>query len=215
MAYNENPLLFDYYGFPKQMYEIEYKSKGSPPLADKIVNLLKQNSIPAKTIPKGRGLDHGVFIPFMFMFPSPCPIPIIEVSMPSDLDPTSMIKLGNAVRSLRSEDILILSGGLTVHSFEELNSFDPQKAPKAFHDWENDIMKAAEEPSTTSELITSLVSLTKHKTFRRAHPREDHFVPLYIALGAGVSKDEEENKVAKNNARVISRLYGAISIAFL
>lgn len=100
MAYDKNPLFYDYYGFPAEMYKISFESKGSPEVATKVINLLNANKIPAKTITKGRSLDHGVFIPFKLMFPDPFEVPMVEVLMNS-LDPQRLIDIGKALAPLR------------------------------------------------------------------------------------------------------------------
>ena len=95
------------------MYKVKFESKGSLAVASRIVELLQQvlsspssvsddkNNIKTRTLKQGRGLDHGVFVPFKLMFPTPCPIPIIEVSMDGSLDPQRLIDLGKALIPLR------------------------------------------------------------------------------------------------------------------
>jgi 4,5-DOPA dioxygenase extradiol len=101
MSYERNHLLYDYYNFPEEMYRVKFESKGSSQVASRIVELLKQNNILTRTLKQGRGLDHGVFVPFKLMFPNPCPIPIVEVSMDGSLDPQRLIELGRALAPLR------------------------------------------------------------------------------------------------------------------
>ena len=96
-----NKLYYDYYGFPKKMYEITWNSKGSSEVASKVANLLNNHKIPAKTISNARGLDHGVFVPFKLMFPDPFEIPLVEVSIDAKLDPQHHIEIGKAIQSLR------------------------------------------------------------------------------------------------------------------
>ncbi|KAJ3048396.1 hypothetical protein HK097_010561, partial [Rhizophlyctis rosea] len=182
MDYENNHLLYDYYGFPDEMYKITFESKGSHTVAQRVVELLQKSNIPAKTITKGRGLDHGVFIPFKLMFPSPSPIPIIEVSISSTLLPSHHIAIGKALAPLRSEQILIISGGLSIHTFKEVDAWDPQKSPEGFKDFERQIVKSVDE-SDGGERNRKLEEVVKHPYFRRAHPREEHFVPIYVAAG--------------------------------
>jgi len=185
------------------MYKVTWESKGSSTVANRIVELLNNNKIPAKTITKGRGLDHGVFVPFKLMFPSPFDIPIIEVSMNS-LDPQKLIEIGEALVPLRSEGILILSGGLSIHTFNEMTAWDPVTAPQGFKDFEKAVHDSVEKKKDSNERNKALKEVTNHPYFRRAHPREEHFVPLYVAAGAG----------GTDGAQMISKLHGALSIAF-
>jgi aromatic ring-opening dioxygenase catalytic subunit (LigB family) len=106
MSYERNHLLYDYYNFPEEMYRVKFESKGSSQVASRIVELLKQNNILTRTLKQGRGLDHGVFVPFKLMFPNPCPIPIVEVSMDGSLDPQRLIELGRALAPLRYDCVI-------------------------------------------------------------------------------------------------------------
>jgi len=205
MSYNDNHLFYDYYGFPKSMYEIKFESKGSPTIAKRVVELFKQKNIKAKTIEKGRGLDHGVFVPFKLMFPDGLTnIPVVEVSIDSSLDPQRHIDIGKAMTPLRDEGILVLSGGLTIHTFQETDAWDPKKAPKGFLDFERSIVSSVENNKDGEARNSAMKDIVKHPYFRRAHPRTEHFIPIYVGAGAGSDGD----------ASVISDLHGAISIAF-
>jgi len=112
-------------------------------------------------------------------------------------------KVGKAVAKLRQEGILVLSGGLTIHTFEDFTAFSEDAAKPIFKEFDSAILDAVQQTSP-EDRKRALISLTSHKGFRKAHPREDHFVPLYVAAGAA-----EEGE-----ARVISGLYGAPTFAF-
>jgi aromatic ring-opening dioxygenase catalytic subunit (LigB family) len=165
-----------------------------------------ENNIRTRTLRQGRGLDHGVFVPFKLMFPNPCPIPIVEVSMDASLDPQRLLKLGRALSPLRDEGIAILSGGLTIHTFKEWNAWDPKTAPQGFKDWERSVCDSVRDAMSPTERNENLKALVDHPFFRRAHPREEHFVPIYIAAGAG---SEEGDRAA-----VLADIHSAVSIAF-
>jgi aromatic ring-opening dioxygenase catalytic subunit (LigB family) len=158
-------------------------------------------------------------VPFKLMFPTPCPIPIVEVSMDSTLDPQRLIELGKALIPLRyasppsgsthicrDEGVVILSGGLTIHTFKELDAWDPNKAPQGFKDFERAIVDSVNNSMSASERNENMKELVNHPFFRRAHPREEHFVPIYIAAGAGSDEDD--------HADVLADIHSAISIAF-
>ncbi|KAK9900886.1 Extradiol ring-cleavage dioxygenase class III enzyme subunit B [Cystobasidium minutum MCA 4210] len=219
---DENPLLYDYYGFPQSLYDLTWRSRGSKQLSERIVQEFRKAGMAARTTPvtepRGRdgrrinkpkvqsGLDHGVFVPFKVMFPgdSPFEVPVVEVSISSDLRPETEYEIGKALKALRDEGLLILSGGLTIHSFEDLSSFNEERAKTPFHDWNQKIVDAVNKQGTPDERKRALFDLTKQREFRLAHPREEHFVPLYCAAGAG---DGGEQKL-------LSGLYGATTIAF-
>jgi len=105
------PMLYDYYGFPDQAYEINYSAPGSPDFANKISALLQKNNIPVHIDPQ-RGFDHGLFIPLKLMYPQ-ADIPALQLSLLSDLKPATHIALGKALCELNQENILVVGSGST------------------------------------------------------------------------------------------------------
>ncbi|KAG0146014.1 hypothetical protein CROQUDRAFT_45041 [Cronartium quercuum f. sp. fusiforme G11] len=217
----DQPLLFDYYGFPEHFYKTQWHSNGSSDLSAKVVSALRSAGISARTTsrlePRGQdgkigpapGLDHGVFIPFKLMFPEgnhgTFPIPIVQVSIDGSLDPTKNIELGQAVSSLRHQNILILCGGLTIHTFKDWSQWQKVKASKPVLDFESAIVSSALLPNT-EERLKALKDLIKLPGFRIAQPREDHFVPIWVAAGAGSD--------GNGKSVLISDLHGCKTIAF-
>ncbi|CDR44859.1 RHTO0S10e01948g1_1 [Rhodotorula toruloides] len=219
---DKNPLLFDYYGFPKELYEVTFKSRGDKAIAQRVVQVLKEGGIESarltnKLEPRGEdgrgfmgpGLDHGVFVPFKLMFKDEAPVPIIQVSIPSDLSPATQHALGAALSPLRREGILLIAGGLTVHTFRDFGSFSPAAAAEKYRVWEKAIVDAVavKDPKARHRALFSLVH---HPSFRSAHPREEHFVPLYVAQGAG----ETGNIEGREGARVVCGLWGSKTVVF-
>ncbi len=107
-------LIYDYYGFPEESYEIEYPCPGEPSLAESIHNLLGASGMEAK-LDKARGLDHGVFVPLKIMYPE-ADIPCIQLSLANSLDPSSHIKMGRALGSLSQKNILVVGSGFSFHN---------------------------------------------------------------------------------------------------
>ncbi|GAA5897085.1 DODA-type extradiol aromatic ring-opening family dioxygenase [Sporobolomyces salmoneus] len=219
---NDNPLLYDYFGFPDELYQVKFQSSGDPQLARQIVELLqaagiKQSKLTSKLETRGRdgrgfdgpGLDHGVFVPFKLMFGENAPVPIVQVSIPSDLSPQTQRSLGEALEPLRSEGILVISGGLTIHTFRDFSAFSPATAKPLYHSFESSIISALSS-SDYSIRTKALDDLTQHPGFRSAHPREEHFVPIYVAAGAAKESEEKEGK----KSRIVCGLYGAKTVLF-
>ncbi|GAA5842128.1 hypothetical protein JCM9279_002795 [Rhodotorula babjevae] len=217
---DENPLLYDYFGFDKALYEVEFKSRGDRQVAERVVELLQAAGIKSSRLTtkleargedgrgfSGPGLDHGVFVPLIHMFNGSAPVPVVQVSIPSDLRPETQHALGVALAPLRSEGVLVLSGGLTVHTFRDFSAFSPETAKPQYRAWEKSIVDAVavDEPAARNRALFNLVH---HPAFRAAHPREEHFVPLYIAQGAG-----SEGGTAKG-ARMVCGLWGAKTVVF-
>jgi len=176
-------LVFDYYGFPEDTYRIEYPAPGSPEHATRISMLLGQAGI-ASRFDSERGFDHGVFIPLKIALPR-ADIPIVQVSLRSDLDPSAHIELGKALRPLRDEGVLIMGSGMTHHNLQTMmknmrgsNSTTP--ASERFDEWLTDVLTRA-TPETRER---SLAVWDTAPDARRAHPREEHLLPLHVIVGA-------------------------------
>lgn len=212
----ENPLYYDYYGFQPDLYRLQFKSRGDSAVSQRVVELFKESGLLARTVsrlePRGQdglgknsaGLDHGVFVPFRLMFGEEFKdIPVLEASLDGSLDPLKNWAVGQAVRKLREEHILVLSGGLTIHNLRDFTCFSEDIAKPIYRDFDNAILQAV-TLSDAKERKDAMVNLTTHQGFRLAHPRADHFVPLYVAAGAGEGGE----------VRVISAIYGSPTIAF-
>ncbi|KAM0749284.1 Extradiol ring-cleavage dioxygenase, class III enzyme, subunit B [Meredithblackwellia eburnea MCA 4105] len=213
----ENPLLMDYFGFPDELYKLKFESRGDTIVAERVVELFKQAGMKARLSSKleqrgedgrgfaGPGLDHGVFVPFKLMFNDKAPVPIIQVSIDASLSPEKEWAIGAALEPLRSEGILIISGGLTIHTFRDFGAFAPSTAKPVYKGFEESIIDAVAVPDPTKRK-QALVNLIHHPGFRACHPREEHFVPIYIAAGAA--------DATGGKARVLSGIHGAKTVAF-
>jgi 4,5-DOPA dioxygenase extradiol len=133
----QNPaMLYDYYGFPDQAYEITYPAPGSPEYAHRIAGLLEKNNLPSR-IDAQRGFDHGLFIPLKLMYPQ-ADIPSLQLSLLRGLNPGAHIALGKALRSLKNENILVIGSGFSFHNmraFSWQGNSAPDPANDAFQNW--------------------------------------------------------------------------------
>ena len=175
------PMVYDYYGFPPHTYEVKYQAPGDPVLAERVRQLITDAGLPAALDPE-RGFDHGTFAPLVVMYPD-ADVPVVQLSMRSHYDPMEHVKLGRALAPLRDEDVLIIGSGLRYHN---LRMFGPQgkEASELFDRWLADAMAL-----TSAEQRTATVcDWAKAPAARIAHPREDHLIPLMVALGAAESE---------------------------
>ena len=108
------PLLFDYYGFPPEAYQLSWPAPGAPAVAERVQRLLSATGLPTTT-DAHRGYDHGVFVPMLVAFPD-ASIPVTQVSLLSSLDPAAHVALGKALAPLRDDNILILGSGFSFHN---------------------------------------------------------------------------------------------------
>jgi 4,5-DOPA dioxygenase extradiol len=184
----QEPLLYDFYGFPKHFYSEKYPNNGSTEVAERVIELLSEAGI--QTQKEERGLDHGVFVPFKIMFnpeENPVNVPIVQVSLfDNDRDAAKHIKLGRAVEKLRDENVLIICSGMAVHNLRDLRltmmnpSIDALPYAKSF----DVALKEAVESAPGEERVENMVNLLRRPDGRQAHPTFEHLLPIHIAVGA-------------------------------
>lgn len=179
------PLYFDYYGFPENTYHLKYPAPGSPELAKQVQGLLADAGIETDN-DGSRGFDHGVFVPFMLIYPD-ANIPIVQLSLQENLDPAEHIAIGKALAPLRDQGILIVGSGMSYHNLREFFKGN-EEASKKFDVWLNDAATDA-DPAIRAQ---KLVAWADAPAARACHPREDHLIPLMVAVGAA------ENDVGRN-----------------
>jgi 4,5-DOPA dioxygenase extradiol len=171
--------IYDFYGFPPQLYRLTYPALGDPELAERVAQLAGQAGLTCGMDP-ARGLDHGAWVPRLSMFPEAA-MPVAQLSIPSHLDPAAHLALGAALRELRREGILVLGSGGAVHPLgyagrRRMDGLTDEWAV-AFEDWLVDVLARGD--------VSSLLGYRALAPYpERAHPRPDHFMPLFVALGA-------------------------------
>ncbi|MFT9015512.1 MAG: class III extradiol ring-cleavage dioxygenase [Acetobacter sp.] len=176
----ENPkLIYDYYGFPDHTYKLQYPVPGSSALASRVQELVRADGLPCDG-DSARGLDHGVFIPFMLAFPE-ADIPVVELSMGQDMNAAQEMRIGQALSSLRDENILIVATGMTYHNLRHFMSGSPQtdEVSRRFDTW---LSAAVEAPAEKRNRL--LLEWETAPGARICHPREEHLLPLMFAAGA-------------------------------
>lgn len=175
---NPHPgMLYDYGGFPPHTYKVVYPAPGAPELALRIQGLLAAAGLPVR-LDAERGFDHGTFSPLVVMYPD-ADVPLLQVSLKTGLDPAVHIALGRALAPLRDEGVLIVGSGLSYHNLRQFGP--PGKAPSmAFDQWLQDTVVAA----SPAEREARLLDWAAAPAARIAHPREEHLLPLMVAMGA-------------------------------
>jgi aromatic ring-opening dioxygenase catalytic subunit (LigB family) len=173
-------LLFDYYGFPPHTYQLRYPAPGAPALAGRVRGLLAEAGIASDGDPS-RGLDHGVFVPFMLAFPN-ADIPVVELSLESNLDPARHLALGRALAPLRDEGVLIATTGMSYHNLRHFLADDGVAAALSvqFDDW----LAATVTAPDSAARDAGLIGWSDAPAARACHPREEHLIPLLVAAGA-------------------------------
>lgn len=190
------PLLYDYYGFPPRYYDIKYPNTGSPELAEKVLGLLADAGIKAEGV--RRGLDHGVFAPFLVAFDpegNPLGCPVVEVSLFDSDDGEVHVRLGEAMQSLRDEGVLIVVSGMAVHNLREMFRLPPPEIGKGtdYCASFDEALRGAVETKGVQERRKAMGGLLKRGDARKAHPSFEHLLPVFI--GAGAAGEDEGRKI--------------------
>jgi 4,5-DOPA dioxygenase extradiol len=177
------PLVYDFGGFPRHYYEVQYRAPGAPALADRIEKLMPDHEHVART---GRGLDHGAYVPLTVMYPE-ADIPVLQMSLPT-LEPDRLLELGRRLAPLRDEGVLIVGSGFTTHGLPFIRDFRTDApAPgwsKEFDAWAADALARG----AVDELADFR---SRAPGMPYAHPTIEHFAPMFLTLGA--SGDPEQS----------------------
>lgn len=175
--------IYDFGGFPDELYQIQYRAKGSTELAARVGKLLESKGIPSRTNAT-RGLDHGSWTLLHRMYPE-ANIPVVQISVNPYLPPQQQYEIGAALRELGAEDIMVIGSGVTVHNLRIIKwgQTTPEPWSVEFDDWLIDRIEHRDLDS-----LFHYDALAPHA--RMAVPRAEHFVPLFIAMGAGTSQPQ-------------------------
>ena len=171
--------IYDFSGFPKELYALRYPAVGEPKLAQRVQSLLQAHDIETH-IDTVRGLDHGAWNPLLLMYPE-ADIPVIGLSIQPKHDARWHYKIGQALAPLRDEGILILATGNLTHNLREAFRGQHTDIPSwvvAFANW-----VAVQLQNKAIENLLNWQTLAPYA--RQNHPTPDHFLPFFVALGAG------------------------------
>lgn len=172
-------LMYDFYGFPKPLYELTYDAPAATDLVARIEALL-----PGPIKREDRALDHGVWVPLLHMYPEH-DIPVLQLSMPTSQGHEALVELGRRLSPLRDEGVLILGSGNLVHNLRRIDF--QQGAPPA---WAKEFDQWVKERMLAKDLDALMDVVDKGPATRLAHPSLDHYLPLLIIAGASdLAKD--------------------------
>jgi 4,5-DOPA dioxygenase extradiol len=174
--------IHDFGGFPPELYRLQYRSPGSPEVAAEAAHMLEGAGYKVRFDDR-RGLDHGVWVPLRYLI-SNANVPVVQVSMPYDLSAEGAVLLGNALARLRGRGVMIIGSGSLTHNLYEIGRATPDDAAYAqsFAAWVRLHVERRD--------IAALTAYRQRApSAERAHPTEEHFLPLLVALGASEAGD--------------------------
>jgi aromatic ring-opening dioxygenase catalytic subunit (LigB family) len=172
------PMIYDYYGFPDYTYQIHYDAPGDPVLAERFRKLIEAAGMPAR-LDAERGFDHGAFTPLKVIYPH-ADVPVIQLSLKSGLDPGTHLALGRAIAPLREQGVLIVGSGLSYHNLRQFFSPRGWGPSREFDGWLKGVLQEG-DPMVRAKLLAAWEAAP---AARAAHPREEHLLPLMVAVGA-------------------------------
>jgi 4,5-DOPA dioxygenase extradiol len=195
-----NTTIHDFHGFPPALYQMHYDPPPAPALADRVAGLLRAAGATC-SVDRARGLDHGAWVPLMLMYPS-ADIPVAQISLQHGGDATYHYRLGQALAALRREGVLVVGSGSFTH---DLSEFRPSRGGAdesephwvtGFADWVADAL--------AERRIDDLLAYRRLAPFAvKNHPSEEHFLPLFVAMGAAGPDAAVEHLHASVTHRVL------------
>jgi 4,5-DOPA dioxygenase extradiol len=179
--------IHDFYGFPQPLYRIRYPAPGAPELAARTAGLLGEAGFAPRVDP-ARGLDHGAWSPLLHAYPA-ADVPVVQLSLQSALGTRHHLALGRALAPLAAEGVLLVGSGHMTHNLRDWMR-TAGAAPPAAYVLEFQAWVAARIAARDLAALADYRTRAPHAA--RAHPSEEHFLPLFFALGAAAPAGASE-----------------------
>ncbi len=198
---NEFDTIYDFGGFPKELYEIKYPAKGAKDITEEIKELFTKEGIPFE-VNTSRGLDHGAWVVLRMLYPN-ADIPVVSMSVNQHLTPAEQYKIGRSLSTLREQDVLIIGSGGTVHN---LRAVGWERDGKVNDEWAVDFDEWIGKHliSWDTGKLFDYYELAPNAEFAVPRYGKEHFIPLFYAMGA--ADDAKEAKLLHRSYR-----YGNLS----
>lgn len=185
MSIDKPETIHDFGGFPDELYQIQYPAPGDPELADKLLSTLNKAGFDA-SLNMDRGLDHGAWVPMLHLFPD-ADMPIVEVSISHYFSRAQLFELGKTLSSLRDQGYAIIGSGSLTHNLRDVRWGDVDPLPYV-ESFQQDI----KDHLNSGDFDTLVNRAENISAFTKAHPTDDHYLPLVFALGAVEDSDSLE-----------------------
>ncbi len=176
-----NSLMYDFYGFEKELYEFKYNIKSDINLTNNLIEKLKNQGIDISIDENRTSYDHGVWSVLSLIYEK-LEIPVIQLSIPISYKIPELLNLGEKLKIFKNEALLIFSGGVT-HNLSEMGYGNTKTYAKEFNDTIKNIIENAN--------VEELENISKDKNFYKNHPTTEHFIPLLLAFGSAFNKKGE------------------------
>ena len=195
--------IHDFSGFPEPLYKLRYLAPGAPQVASRVQKLLKEAGMTA-AIDGCRGLDHGAWAPQLYMYPD-ADVPVVQASLQPGLGPRHHLRLGRALRRIEEDNVLVIGSGHMTHNLRDWMRADrgsatagsPQPYAQEFSEWVREKIEQRD-----LDALAEYRSRAPHGA--RAHPTDEHFLPLFFALGAARDDYKPERFYSSIDSGVLS-----------
>jgi 4,5-DOPA dioxygenase extradiol len=177
--------IHDFGGFPRALFALQYRTCGDPAVSEAAATLLREAGFNV-LLDGERGLDHGAWVPLRYLSPQGT-VPVLQVSLPLGIDTAGSLRLGAALAPLREQGVLIVGSGSLTHNLQEFapGASAPARYVEEFTAW----TRAAVMRRQSGDLVDYR---RRAPHAQRAHPTEEHYLPLLIASGASDTGDAVE-----------------------
>lgn len=176
--------IYDFHGFPEELYKIKYEPPGDPALAE---SLLSRN---IQRAPENQwGLDHGSWAILRHLYPDQ-DVPVLQMSIDQQLSISEHYQLATELCGLREQGVLILGSGNLVHNLRQLQWDTEAPAYPWANDFEAHCLSQLTNPNLSPE--EKVISIFQSPLLKQAHPSVDHLLPLIYCLGAIDPSDSVE-----------------------
>ena len=182
LAAARHEAVYDFGGCDPRLQTLRYDAPGAPALADRVASLLAAAGMPVHRVDEG-GLDHGIWTPLRYLFPD-ADVPVLPLAWPPDWSPARLFELGRALAPLADEGVLIIGSGSLTHNlrmvFGDRPEIDAKEIPQsaAFREWVLARSRARDWPA-----LLDYRRQAPHAALM--HPTDEHWLPFYVAAGAG------------------------------
>jgi len=199
-------LIYDYYGFPEESYDIEYPCAGEPLLAGQVQQSLNSAGIETR-LDERRGFDHGLFVPLKIMYPE-SEIACIQLSLLRGLDPAEHINIGKALAGVMHEELLVIGSGFSFHNMKAFFAAETAESKTMNESFERWLIDTCSSTDIDEDERTRRLENWQHAPFARyCHPREEHLLPLHVCYGVAQTACSEYFEMTILNKKASNYLW--------
>lgn len=195
--------VYDFGGFAARYYTQRYDTPDATDLADRVTAVLSGERVHQH---RSRGLDHGAWVPLSVMYPN-ADVPTLQLSLPTS-DPARLLELGRRLRPLRDEGVLVIGSGFTTHGLPFLTR--ESITAGAVPSWSSEFTAWAQEALDRGDVAELARWRSAAPGMPYAHPTDEHFLPLFVTLGAASDPEQPAETTIRGYWGGLSKLSIAV-----